>query len=70
MLSQLVKDAEEHGVVENLKSFNVRTVIYMVSESWDQLAKIILRKFWIKLWRSVPDSSDNKIEKEGETSEN
>ena len=32
MLSQLVEDEGEHGVVEVLKSFNVKTVIYMIAE--------------------------------------
>lgn len=69
MLSQLVEDEGEHGVVEILKYFNVKTVIYMVAESWDHIVRNTLRKSWKKLCPSACDLPDNKIEKE-ETSEN
>lgn len=68
MLSQLIEDEEEHGAVEILKSFNVKTVIYMVAESWEQVARSTLIKSWKKLWPSVCDLPENEIKPVGEKS--
>lgn len=69
MLSQLVEDEGEHGVVEVLKSFNVKTVIYMIAEAWDQVGRETLIKSWKKLWPGVCDLPENNtIEEEEKTS--
>lgn len=61
MSGQLIDD-EEHGVVEILKTFNVKIVLYMVSESWEQVARSSIMKSWKKLWPNVCDLAENQTE--------
>lgn len=53
MLSQQLEDEVEHGVVDNINLFNVRRIIFMVAESWNQVATRTLGKYWKKLRSSV-----------------
>ena len=42
MLNELLEDDRKHGVIEIRKSINIKKVIYMISESWNQVAKSTL----------------------------
>jgi len=64
MLCKLVEDHGEHGVVDILKSFNVKTVIYMIAEAWDQVERKTLIKSWKNLWPAVINLLGNSIEDE------
>lgn len=44
MLNELEVDKGEHGNVELLKSIHVKTVIYIVAETWNQISKNVLDK--------------------------
>lgn len=69
MLGQIIDD-EEHGVVDILKAFNVKSVLYMVSESWEQVARSSLIKSWKKLWPNVCDLPENQTESEADKTNN
>lgn len=66
MLSELVEDEGVHGVMAVLKSFNVKTVVYMIAEAWNQVERATLIKSWKKLWPGVCDLPENKMEEEEE----
>lgn len=70
MLNELLEGDGERGVVEILKSINIKKVIYMIAESWNQVAESTLRKSWKTLWLTNCDLSDNKLETEAGISEN
>ena len=42
MLNELLEDDGKHGVIEILKSINIKKVIYMIAESWNQVAESTL----------------------------
>ena len=47
-------------MMEIFKLLNVKTVIYMVAESCEQVASSTLIKSWKKLWPSVCDLPEDK----------
>ena len=69
MLNKLLED-EEHGVEEMLKSTNIKKIIYMIVESWDQVAENALEKSWKNLLTANCDLLDIKFETEGGISNN
>uniref|UniRef100_A0A1B6LQW8 DDE-1 domain-containing protein n=2 Tax=Graphocephala atropunctata TaxID=36148 RepID=A0A1B6LQW8_9HEMI len=64
MLSKLVEDEGELGVMGVLKSFNVKTVLYMIAEAWNEVERDNLVKSWKKLWPGVCSLPENKFEEE------
>lgn len=69
MLGQII-EGDGQGVVDILKSFNVKTVLYMVSESWEQVGRSTLIKSWKKLWPNVCDLPENQIKPVEKETEN
>uniref|UniRef100_A0A1B6L7P5 DDE-1 domain-containing protein n=1 Tax=Graphocephala atropunctata TaxID=36148 RepID=A0A1B6L7P5_9HEMI len=75
LLSDLLADMdlENKGLIDALKSVNIKNVIYMVAKSFDEIPSSTLTKSWKKAWPDVEkaveiNADDNPLANEnGET---
>jgi hypothetical protein len=45
----LEKMESGNGLVQAIKTINIKEVIYMISEAWDEILPITLSKYWKKV---------------------
>ena len=64
MPNDFLEDNGKEGVVEVLKSINIKNEIYIIAESWDQVAENTLSKPCTNLWPANCNFLD-KLETEG-----
>jgi hypothetical protein len=46
----LEKTENGNGLVQAIKTINIKEVIYMIAEPWDEILPTILSKSWKKAW--------------------
>jgi hypothetical protein len=63
LLEKMEKMDSGNGLVQAVKTINIKEVICMIAEAWDEILPTTLSKSWKKVWPNMQQDTDLDMEK-------
>jgi hypothetical protein len=63
LLERREKTESGNGLVQAIKTINIKEVIYMIAQAWDEILPTTLSKSWKKVWPHMQQDVDLDVEK-------
>jgi hypothetical protein len=58
LLEKMKKTESGNGLVQAIKIINIKEVIYMIAEAWDEILPTTLSKSWKQVWPHMQQDAD------------